>query len=163
MISQEKTEIQVNSKSAETLKEHYHKLPTNLDISKASTDSSHQGDILLAIRDFEKTLKLNKEALKKELQEAIKKELQEEFEAKLQKLENKTNELENEKDELKTKIKELEKRVRKLELLVMKNNTNLEFIANRDTLKSIVLLFAINEEIEKYTNAIISNADGSCQ
>ena len=84
MISQEKTEIQVNSKSAETLKEHYHKLPTNLDISKASTDSSHQGDILLAIRDFEKTLKLNKEALKKELQEAIKKELQEEFEAKLQ-------------------------------------------------------------------------------
>ena len=148
MISQEKTEIQVNSKSAETLKEHYHKLPTNLDISKVSTDSSHQGDIFLAIRDFEKKLKLNKEAIKKELQEAIKKELQEDFEAKFQKQENKT--------------KELEKRVRKLELLVMKNNTNLEFIANRDTLKSIVLLFAINEEIEKYTNAIISNADGSC-
>ena len=155
MISPEKTEIQVNSKSAETLKEHYHKLPTNLDISKASTDSSHQGDIFLAIRDFEKKLKLNKEAIKKELQE--------EFEAKLQKLENKTNELENENGELKSKIKELEKRVWKLELLVMKNNTNLEFIANRDTLKSIVLLFAINEEIEKYTNAIISNADGSCQ
>ena len=149
MISQEKTEIQVNSKSAETLKEHYHKLLTNLDISKASTDSSHQGDILLAIRDFEKKLNLNKEAIKKELQEAIKKELQEDFEAKFQKQENKT--------------KELEKRIRKLELLVMKNNTNLEFIANRDTLKSIVLLFAINEEIEKYTNAIISNADGSCQ
>ena len=61
---------------------------------------------------------------------------------------------------LNEKIENLSYRVRNLELVIRRSNANLNLIVNRDTIRSILLMFAINEKIITYSEAVEEYNDG---
>ena len=61
---------------------------------------------------------------------------------------------------LNEKIENLSYRVRNLELVIRRSNANLDLIVNRDTIRSILLMFAINEKIITYSEAVEEYNDG---
>ena len=61
---------------------------------------------------------------------------------------------------LNEKIENLSYRVRNLELVIRRSNANLDLIVNRDTIRTILLLFAINEKIITYSEAVEEYNDG---
>ena len=59
-------------------------------------------------------------------------------------LKNDYSQIKKDQDKLKSRVEKLEKKFEALESLVIRNNKNVDLLANRDSLKTLLLLFSVN-------------------
>ena len=114
-----------------------------------------------------KTSKEESSQTKNNLEEKINK-IKEESSQEINKLKNKINTIEDENYDLTSEIINLKEKMFEREVIIKRNNINVDLLANRDSLKSILLLLSFNlqvttkDEIQKISRALVCKKKFSC-